>query len=105
MPGIQAFDSLSKAIYGSSAISLHGFDCYAGDSYGSAGLSQATSFLSSDVQTANEAARFDTRLISSRPGWDGERPNFVLLVGSTPTGHSASAETRTQLRLVLHAGK
>ena len=110
VPGSQAFEDLLKAIYASSAISLHGFYCHAGDSYGSAGLSQASQFLSSEVQTANEAAKLTLDLISSWSGGKGD-PKFVLSVGSTPTAHSASTETRAQLgsllhgTLELHAGK
>jgi D-serine ammonia-lyase len=111
VPRSQAFEDLLKVIYSSSAISLHGFYCHAGDSYGSVGLSQGSQFLSFEVQTANEAARLALDLISSWSGGKGEHPKFVLSVGSTPTAHSASAETRAQLgsllhgTLELHAGK
>ena len=111
VPGTPAFESLLKAIYTSWAISLHGFYCHAGDSYGSTGLSQASHFLSSEVQTANEAAKLATDLISGWSDGKGEHPKFVLSVGSTPTAHSASAKTRAQLgsllhgTLELHAGK
>jgi len=92
VPGSQAFESLLKAIYTSSAITLHGFYCHTGDSYGSTGLSLASHFLSSEVQTANEATKLALDLISSWSGGNGEPPKFVLSVGSTPTAHSASAD-------------
>ncbi|KAI9509076.1 putative serine dehydratase domain-containing protein [Russula earlei] len=102
VPGTPAFEALLKAILASSVISLHGFYCHAGNSYGSTGPSHASSFLSSEVQITNEAARLALDLISTWPGWEGEPPKFVLSVGSTPTAHSASAETRAQLEILLH---
>lgn len=111
MPGTPAFEYLLKAIYISSEISLHGFSCHAGDSYGSTGLSQASHLLSSEVQTANDAAKLAIDLISSWSGGKSEHPKFVLSVGSTPTAHSASAKTQAQLSslfhgtLELHTGK
>lgn len=111
VPGTPAFESLLKAIHTSSAISLHGFYCYAGDSYASTGLSQASHFLSSEVQTADNAAKLAIDLISSWSGGKSEHPKFVLSVGSTPTAHSASAKTSVPLgsllhgTLELHAGK
>jgi len=111
VPGSPGFEILLKAILASPAISLHGFYSHAGNSYGSTGLSQASSFLSSEVETTNEAAKLALALISSWPGWKGDRrPKLVLSVGATPTAHSASAETRAQLgsllygTLELHAG-
>jgi len=102
VPGTPAFESLLKAIYISSAISLHGFYCHAGDSYVSTGLAQASRFLSSEVQTADNAAKLAIDLISSWSGGKSEHPKFVLSVGSTPTAHSASAKTRVQLGSLLH---
>jgi D-serine ammonia-lyase len=110
VPGSPGFEFLLKAILASSAISLHGFYSHAGNSYGSTGLSQASSFLSSEVQTTNEAAKLALDLVSSWPGRKGDPPKLVLSVGATPTAHSASAETRAQLgsllygTLELHAG-
>ena len=97
VPGTPAFESLLKAIYTSSAISLHGFYCHAGDSYGSTGLSQALHFLSSEVRTVNEVAKLVIDLVSRWYGGESEHPKFVLSVGSTPTAHNASAEMRAQL--------
>jgi len=102
VPSTPGFESLLKAIYTSSAISLHGFYCHAGDSYESTGLSQASHFLSSEVRTANEAAKWAIDLISGWSGGKGEHPKFVLSVGATPTAHSASAKARAQLGSLLH---
>ena len=111
VPGSPAFESLLKDIHASSAISLYGFYCHAGNSYASTSPPQASSFLSSEVETVNEAAKLALDLIPNWSGGEGEHPRFVLSVGSTPTAHSASAETRAQLEsrlfgiLELHAGK
>ncbi|KAI0257106.1 putative serine dehydratase domain-containing protein [Lactifluus subvellereus] len=111
VPGSPAFESLLKDIHASSAISLHGFYCHAGNSYASTSPSQASSFLSSEVETVNEAARLALDLIPNWSGDESERPRFVLSIGSTPTAHSASVETRAQLEsrlfgtLELHAGE
>lgn len=110
VPGSAAFETLLETIYGASTISLHGFYCHAGDSYGSTSPSQASSFLSSEVEFVNRAAKMALNQISSWSGGKVERPQFVLSVGSTPTAHSASAETRARLQsllygtLELHAG-
>lgn len=45
VPRSQSFEDLLKVIYASSAISLYGFYCHAGDSYGSVGLSQDPNFF------------------------------------------------------------
>lgn len=58
----------------------------------------------------NKAAEIANSLIFRSQG-GGNREAFVLSVGSTPTAHSASAETRAKLSsllhgtLELHAGK
>ncbi|KAI0275097.1 hypothetical protein BC834DRAFT_851006 [Gloeopeniophorella convolvens] len=101
-PGSPAFESLLQAIYNSSAIFLHGFYCHAGNSYASTSPSQASSFLSSEVQAVNDAAKLGLDLFSQWSGGEGQKPEFVLSVGSTPTAHSASAGTRAQLKELLH---
>ncbi|KAH9065716.1 putative serine dehydratase domain-containing protein [Lactarius vividus] len=101
-PGSAAFETLLQTIRRTSTISLYGFYCHAGDSYGSTSPSQASSFLSSEVETVNQAAKMASDRIL---GWSGgrfERPQFVLSIGSTPTAHSASAETRARLQSVLY---
>jgi len=111
MPGSAAFETLLETIHRTSTVSLYGFYCHAGDSYGSTSLSQASSFLSSEVETVNQAAMMALDRISNWSDGKVERPKFVLSIGSTPTAHSASAETRARLQAVLygtlelHAGK
>ena len=111
MPGSAAFETLSKTIHETSTISLYGFYCHAGDSYGSTSPSQAPSFLPSEVETVNQAAKMALDRILTWSSGKAERPQFVLSIGSTPTAHSASAGTRARLRSVLygtlelHAGK
>ncbi|KAH9044455.1 putative serine dehydratase domain-containing protein [Lactarius pseudohatsudake] len=102
VPGSAAFETLLQTIHGTSTVSLYGFYCHAGDSYGSTSPSQASSFLSSEVEIVNQAAKMASDRIL---GWSGgrfERPQFVLSIGSTPTAHSASAETRARLQSVLY---
>ena len=109
--GSAAFETLLETIHGTSTISLYGFYCHAGDSYGSTSPSQASSFLSSEVETVNRAAKMALDRILIWSGGKVERPQFVLSIGSTPTAHSASTETRARLQsmlygtLELHAGK
>ena len=111
VPGSAAFESLLEVIHGTSTISLYGFYCHAGDSYGSTSPSQASSFLSSEVEAANQAAKAALDRTLGWPGGKIERPPFVLSIGSTPTAHCASAETRARLQsllygtLELHAGE
>jgi len=110
VPGSAAFETLLEDIHGTSTISLYGFYCHAGDSYGSTSPSQASSFLSSEVETVNQAAKMALDRMLGWPGGKVERPPFVLSIGSTPTAHCASVETRARLQsmlygtLELHAG-
>ncbi|KAJ8487514.1 hypothetical protein ONZ45_g14313 [Pleurotus djamor] len=92
---------LIQAISISNAIDLYGFYAHAGNAYGSESLSGAESFLSSEVQVVNEAAAVGLQVQASL---DGQRqwPRFVLSVGSTPTAHAASAESRATLDKLLH---
>ena len=75
---------------------IYGFYAHAGNAYASTSSDEAAQFLSSEVETVNKAAELAKGLIS------GERPPFVLSVGSTPTAHAASAETRSKLKELLH---
>lgn len=65
---------------------------------------QAAGFLSSEVEAVNKAAGLALSIV-------GGTPEFVLSVGSTPTAHAATAETRARLeaelhgKLELHAGE
>ncbi|KAF9535443.1 putative serine dehydratase domain-containing protein [Crepidotus variabilis] len=103
LPTSPEFLQLVGAILKSSAVTLHGFYGHAGNAYGSTSLSEASGFLSGEVHSVNTAAKIALDLISQL----GEREisvtqPFVLSVGSTPTAHAASAETRKLLSEALH---
>jgi D-serine ammonia-lyase len=86
----------------SSAINLHGFYGHDGNAYASTSLLEATKFLSGEVAAVNDAAQAALEIISrSTPSATLTQP-FVLSVGSTPTAHAASLETRKMLSQVLH---
>lgn len=102
VPGSQEFSALLDVILKSPAVNLYGFYGHAGNSYASTSLSEASAFLSQEVEAVNSAAGFALEAIS-RLGKEVvvTRP-FVLSVGSTPTAHAASAEAREFLSKVLH---
>ncbi|KAJ3841373.1 putative serine dehydratase domain-containing protein [Lentinula raphanica] len=108
-PGTSTFDNLVNALLISPAISIYGFYAHAGNAYASTSLDQASSFLSAEVESVNAGAEL-TMKIASDLGVDLAGRSFVLSVGSTPTAHAASAETRAKLSsllqgsLELHAG-
>jgi len=82
---------------------LHGFYSHAGDSYGSTSNEEATQFLTSEVKAANEAAKIALSMLKDDSKVSAKYPlPFVLSVGSTPTAHVASAETRARLAKELH---
>ena len=97
-------------IFASPVIYLYGFYCHAGDSYASTSLSQASSFLSLEVDAVNTAAGLALAVLSGSPGYAPREQPFVLSVGSTPTAHAASASNKIRLAsllngsLELHAG-
>ncbi|THH19749.1 hypothetical protein EW146_g1490 [Bondarzewia mesenterica] len=95
------FEALLTALFTSPAISIYGFYCHAGNAYASTSLSEASSFLSSEVEAVNVAAERAKSRISQSLKSETREP-FVLSVGSTPTAHSASAETRAKLSSLLH---
>lgn len=96
------FESVLKATSESSAISLRGFYCHAGNAYASTSPSEASSFLSSEVEAVNLAAKLALDFFA-KAGQDlSNHPRFVLSVGSTPTAHAATAETRARLSSLLH---
>lgn len=90
---------------------VYGFYAHAGNSYSSTSFSEASSFLSKEVQSVNLAARIALDELSKFPDLQSVQKPFVLSVGSTPTAHAANAETRQILTeelfgtLELHAGK
>ena len=101
-PGSPQFYALLSVLLESSAINLHGFYGHAGNAYASTSLPEASRFLSGEVAAVNDAARAALEIIShSTPSATLTQP-FVLSVGSTPTAHAASLETRKMLSQVLH---
>lgn len=96
------FEELLKTLFASPAISLYGFYGHAGNSYASKSLSEATIFLSSEVDAVNTAAGIALPLLASSPYKDAHQQPFILSVGSTPTAHAASAETKAVLSKFLH---
>ena len=101
-PGSPEFYALIDVLLKSSAIILHGFYGHAGNAYASTSLSEASKFLSGEVAAVNDAARATLELIShSTPSATLTQP-FILSVGSTPTAHAASVETRKTLSQALH---
>jgi D-serine deaminase-like pyridoxal phosphate-dependent protein len=101
-PGSPGFYALVDVLLKSSTINLHGFYGHAGDAYASTSLSEASEFLSGEVAAVNDASRATLELIThSTPSATLTQP-FILSVGSTPTAHAASMETRKTLSQVLH---
>ncbi|VDB99581.1 unnamed protein product [Peniophora sp. CBMAI 1063] len=96
IPGSRDFESLVKGVLASPATEIFGFYAHAGNAYASTSSDEAAQFLSSEVETVNKAAELAKNLLTD------EQPPFVLSVGSTPTAHAASAETRHRLRELLH---
>jgi D-serine ammonia-lyase len=104
------FESLLTSIFTSTAISVYGFYTHAGQSYASTSLPEASTFLSAEVDAVNTAAGLALALLEGTPGVAPRNSPFILAVGSTPTAHAATAETREKLAallngtLELHAG-
>jgi len=101
-PESQEFRDLLKKLLASPVISIHGFYGHASTAYGSTSLLEASSFLSTEVQTVNKAAEIALEEISKSPDDSHHSRPFVLSVGSTPSAHAAGAETRRLLSQSLH---
>ena len=101
-PKHQVFQDLLEVILASSAISVYGFYCHAGQSYASTSLDEASQFLSAELQAVNEAAEIATSIIAQMNTVSSHNTPFVLSIGSTPTAHAATPETKTKLRSSLH---
>ncbi|CAA7265829.1 unnamed protein product [Cyclocybe aegerita] len=101
-PASKEFIFLIKAILKSPATSLHGFYGHAGNAYGSTSLPEASRYLSGEVESVNAAAKNALEIISQLDVEPSVTNPFVLSVGSTPTAHAASAETRNTLSQVLN---
>lgn len=96
------FEELLSTLFASTAISVYGFYGHAGNAYASKSLSEASSFLSSEVDAVNSAAEAGLLALSKSSSIGSHQQPFVLSVGSTPTAHAASGETRAFLSKVLH---
>ena len=109
-PKHQVFQELLRAILASPSISIYGFYCHAGDSYASTSLEEASQFLSAELQAVNDAAKIATSIITQMNTVSSHNTPFVLSVGSTPTAHAATPETKIRLlsalrgKLEIHAG-
>jgi D-serine deaminase-like pyridoxal phosphate-dependent protein len=80
----------------SSAVSIYGFYCHAGHSYGGRSRAQAETTLQVELESVLDAAK----LLPAHHG-------LVLSVGSTPTAHvveSLKASAPENVKLELHAG-
>ncbi|PPQ99604.1 hypothetical protein CVT24_005180 [Panaeolus cyanescens] len=110
VPSSKEFFKLLDAALYSPVLTLYGFYGHAGNAYGSTSLEEASNFLSGEVQAVNIAAQDALQVISKADKPVSVKGEFVLSVGSTPTAHAASAETRRLLSeklngvLELHAG-
>lgn len=97
------FETLVAAISTSRFVDIHGFYCHAGNAYASTSLGEATNFLTSEVVTVNAAAKKALELFKANPTWaETQSDQFVLSVGSTPTAHAASGDTKKLLSEYLH---
>ncbi len=98
-------------LFQSFAVSVHGFYAHGGKAYGSTSLTDATSFLSSEVESVNTAAGMALGMLSNSPQRNYHTNPFVLSIGSTPTAHAAGDDAKAALaevlngKLELHAGK
>ena len=101
-PKHQVFPDLLRVILASPVVSIHGFYCHAGQSYASTSLDEASQFLSVELQAVNDAAELATSVIAQANTVSRHNAPFVLSVGSTPTAHAATPETKAKLRTSLH---
>ncbi|KAJ7637085.1 putative serine dehydratase domain-containing protein [Roridomyces roridus] len=91
-----------QSLFDSPAISVYGFYIHAGNAYASTSASEAESFLSSEVHAVNEAAGIALPLLAASSNKEAHNQPFILSVGSTPTAHAATAESRAALSTLLH---
>ncbi|KAG5720200.1 D-serine dehydratase [Termitomyces sp. T112] len=96
------FEELLSVLFSSPAISVYGFYGHAGNSYASKSSSEASTFLSAEVEAVNAAAEAGLSALSLSLDRAVHQQPFVLSVGSTPTAHAASSETRASLSTSLH---
>ncbi|KAG9006561.1 hypothetical protein FRB90_009864 [Tulasnella sp. 427] len=87
VPGSAEFLALMENILeAGTSVDLYGFYCHAGNSYGSKTLTEASSYLSDEIDTVLKAAR----IARTGPTGTYDLKTFVLSVGSTPTAHVPS---------------
>lgn len=97
------------ALFCSPVISVYGFYSHGGHSYGSKSMPEAAVYLTKEIESVNQAAGLALSILAGTPNAPPREP-FVLAIGSTPTAHAATAETRARLathlngRLEIHAG-
>ncbi|GLB36122.1 putative serine dehydratase domain [Lyophyllum shimeji] len=101
-PDSPLFRELLSLLFSSPATSVYGFYVHAGNSYAAKSPSQASSFLSAEVEAVNTAAEAALAALNASSGKEYHQQPFVLSVGATPTAHAASAETRRMLSSMLH---
>lgn len=97
------FLDLLKKVEESSATSLYGFYCHAGNSYGCRTTEAAEKVLQDEVDGVVKAVRI---LESANPNTKKDR-KLVVSVGSTPTAHVANSLKESLpegVELELHAG-
>ncbi|KAL1741199.1 putative serine dehydratase domain-containing protein [Schizophyllum fasciatum] len=99
-PKSTMIEELLKTLTKSPAVSIYGFYAHAGNAYASTSQSEASKFLTGEVNSVNDAAEFAFSILGE--GVKNHQQPFVLSVGSTPTAHSASAETRAKVSTLLH---
>ncbi|KAH9919093.1 putative serine dehydratase domain-containing protein [Fomitopsis serialis] len=112
--GLQAntpvFQELLQAVFSSPAVSVHGFYTHGSSSYASTSVSEASSYLTIELEAVNTAAGVALEFLKSHPELTGPSKPFVIAAGSTPSAHVATAEARAQIKahlygiLEIHAG-
>ncbi|CAG8651825.1 4241_t:CDS:2 [Acaulospora colombiana] len=88
--GSESLKDLIQLVLSTPSISLFGFYCHAGDSYASTSFQEASSFLTTEMQTVNAAGLLALSLMKDLGNTSRHQNPLVLSVGSTPTAHSAS---------------
>ncbi|KAI5890480.1 uncharacterized protein SCHCODRAFT_02631982 [Schizophyllum commune H4-8] len=99
-PKSSMIEELLKTLAKSPAVSIYGFYAHAGNAYASTSQSEASKFLTGEVNSVNDAAEFAASILGEDV--KNHQQPFVLSVGSTPTAHSASTETRAKVSTLLH---
>ncbi|KAF7300630.1 D-ser-dehydrat domain-containing protein [Mycena chlorophos] len=100
-----------KTLFDSPAVSVYGFYIHAGNAYASTSASEASAYLSREVNAVNDAAAIALPLLAASTNAALYTSPFVLSVGSTPTAHAATPDSAVRSAvstlngtLELHAG-